>query len=200
MNPTYRPVRSWLPAIALAGLLVGGCSSASRTVQPSPSFSRPQADASPRSQEWNSIDGELREQARRWAGTPHRLGGTTTSGIDCSALVQRIYTQAFGMDVPRTTEQQVTIGTPVDPALLQPGDLVFFRPTRTTRHVGIYLSNGEFVHASKSQGVAVSRLDEPYWRARYWTTRRVLAPLDRGASLASESETPPPAPSRNTGW
>ncbi len=196
-----RPVRSWLPAIAFAGLLVGGCSSSTNALRPSPSLSDTRTASSPsRSAEWVSIDRELRAQARLWAGTPHRLGGTTTSGIDCSALVQRIYTQSFGMDVPRTTEQQVTIGSAIDPATLQPGDLVFFRPTRNTRHVGIYLSDGEFVHASKSQGVAISRLDEPYWRSRYWTTRRVLAPLEQGATLATETEAAPPSPNRNTGW
>jgi len=144
----------------------------------------------------------LRAEAERWAGTPHRLGGTDARGIDCSALVQSIYRQAFGTDVPRTTERQVLIGEAVPQQALTTGDLVFFRPSKRTRHVGIYLSNGEFLHVSRSMGVAVSSLSDPYWSARYWTTRRVLPPP--GQIAPARAAVAPlervPSPSRRSGW
>ncbi len=144
----------------------------------------------------------LRMEAERWAGAPYRLGGTDARGIDCSALVQTIYLQAFGADLPRTTERQVLVGDAIPRAELVTGDLVFFRPTKRTRHVGIYLGNGEFLHVSRSMGVAVSSLSDAYWSARYWTTRRVLPPAEQITpvrAVAAPLE-PVPSPARRNGW
>jgi len=88
----------------------------------------------------------------------------------------------FGLYLPRSTAEQARFGRRIERDELLPGDLVFFRIGRRTRHVGIYLGQGEFAHASQSQGVVVSRLDDPYWARRYWMARRVLevqpAPVD----------------------
>jgi cell wall-associated NlpC family hydrolase len=102
------------------------------------------------------------------------MGGTDHSGIDCSGFVQRIYKDIFGLQLPRTTAYQVQYGQTISGTELQTGDLVFFRPSKNGRHVGIYLGDSEFAHASKTSGVTVSRIDEPYWQQTYWTARRVL--------------------------
>jgi cell wall-associated NlpC family hydrolase len=94
--------------------------------------------------------------------------------VDCSGFVQRIYSDLFGIRLPRTTSDQVRRGQKITNGSLQSGDLVFFKHSRTGRHVGIYLSAGRFAHASKTKGVMISNLDEPYWRKGYWTARRVL--------------------------
>ncbi|MCK2183691.1 NlpC/P60 family protein [Halomonas sp. YJPS3-2] len=128
---------------------------------------------------------------QRWLGTPYRLGGTTRHGIDCSALVQRVFAEAFGLDLPRTTTQQVREGEAVPRDDLRPGDLVFFQPPGYYHHVGIYVGQGRFLHASTSRGVKISSLDNRYWRHYYWQARRPLddvhlaqrlddAPSDRG--------------------
>lgn len=93
--------------------------------------------------------------------------------MDCSAFVQRVFADAFDIRLPRTTESQVTHGRRISRGDLQPGDLVFFRPAKT-RHVGIYLNDGEFAHASSSEGVTISNLDLDYWRDAYWMSRRIL--------------------------
>ena len=80
----------------------------------------------------------------------------------------------FGLDLPRATASQVQEGIEIDRGDLQPGDLVFFKTRPRTRHVGIYLGEGEFAHASTSQGVMISQLDDVYWRSRFWTSRRIL--------------------------
>jgi len=126
------------------------------------------------SQQFNSIEEKLRAEAKRWEGTPHRLGGTTRSGIDCSGLAMKIYKKLFGLQIPRTTEEQVRTGVSVSMGKLQAGDLVFFLLSDKKRHVGIYLSKGEFVHASKSKGVTISDINDRYWREAYWTARRIL--------------------------
>ncbi|HYE96196.1 MAG TPA: NlpC/P60 family protein [Rubricoccaceae bacterium] len=115
----------------------------------------------------------LRRAAEDWTGTPYRFGGTSRSGIDCSAFTQRVFNEALGIELPRNTALQVERGHAVSRDELRPGDLVFFR-RRGTRHVGVYLGDDEFAHASTSRGVIVSRLDEDYYARHYWTARRVL--------------------------
>lgn len=123
----------------------------------------------------HEVEKRLRGEVAQWAGTPHVLGGTTARGIDCSAFVQNVYSDAFDVRLPRTTTEQARRGKEVRQRELRPGDLVFFKPPTKTRHVGIYLSDGEFAHASSSQGVTISDLSHDYWQRSYWTSRRVLA-------------------------
>ncbi|MDV5170244.1 NlpC/P60 family protein [Photobacterium rosenbergii] len=111
---------------------------------------------------------------RQWRGTPYRLGGTTKAGIDCSAFVQIGLAEVFQKKLPRTTGEQVRQGKWVAITELEEGDLVFFKTGRTLRHVGIYLGDSQFLHASTSQGVMISNLKNPYWRSTYWQARRVV--------------------------
>lgn len=115
----------------------------------------------------------LLEQHERWSGTPYRLGGTTQRGVDCSALVQNVYLDTFDITLPRTTRGLVTKGHAIDRQDLRAGDLVFFRPPGN-RHVGIYVGEGYFLHASSSKGVIISQLDNTYWQRYYWQSRRTL--------------------------
>ena len=121
-----------------------------------------------------NIEKRLREEYRRWKGTRHRLGGTNNRGIDCSGFVKAVYKDVFNLDLPRTTKAQVKQGRSIPFKQLRAGDLVFFQPPTYPRHVGIYLSGSEFVHASKSKGVILSKIDPTYWGKYYWTARRVL--------------------------
>jgi cell wall-associated NlpC family hydrolase len=116
----------------------------------------------------------LEAEYHRWQGTRHRLGGSSRSGIDCSGFVKTVYKNSFEMELPRTTKAQATLGRQVKKSDLQAGDLVFFKPPSYPRHVGIYLSNAEFMHASKSKGVTISRIDPYYWGKYFWTARRLL--------------------------
>ncbi len=75
--------------------------------------------------------------------------------------------------LPRTTAEQSQLGKAVPRSMAKKGDLVFFRTGRSMRHVGIYMGNNEFLHASTSQGVVVSSLDTPYWQRAFWQIRRI---------------------------
>ncbi|GEA60949.1 C40 family peptidase [Vibrio comitans] len=108
-----------------------------------------------------------------WHQTPYRLGGTTQNGIDCSAFTQIAYSQLFTQPLPRTTELQSQVGKEVDYDDRRFGDLVFFKTGFNTRHVGIYVEDNSFMHASTSRGVIISRLDSPYWADVFWQIRRV---------------------------
>ena len=118
----------------------------------------------------------LLAQHERWAGTPYRLGGTGVGGIDCSALVQNVFSETFHLQLPRSTEGLVQQGTQVSRDALQVGDLVFFRPPGRYQHVGIYIGDGYFLHASTSKGVILSKLNNSYWKRHYWQARRTLEP------------------------
>ncbi|GAA0735196.1 NlpC/P60 family protein [Clostridium oceanicum] len=81
--------------------------------------------------------------ARKFLGTPYVWGGTSPSGFDCSGFVQYVYKNCAGISLPRTTQAQINVGTPVSRSQLQPGDLVF----PSTGHVGIYVGNGQMIHS-----------------------------------------------------
>lgn len=149
-------------------LLLTGCFSTGRHTQPLVAKPEPVAVTG-----MSDIRLVLEEKYEAWAGTPYRLGGLDKTGIDCSGFVQTIFTEAFDFRLPRSTSEQVHVGAPVQRQALEPLDLVFFKTGRT-QHVGIYLGKGEFLHASTSRGVIISRLDNPYWQRNYWTARRPI--------------------------
>jgi cell wall-associated NlpC family hydrolase len=113
-------------------------------------------------------------------GSPYRLGGNSPqTGLDCSGFVGHVYKQITGVHLPRDSRMISETGQPLDLAELQPGDLVFFNTlNRAYSHVGIYLGEDRFVHASSSRtgGVMVSRLGDRYWRQRFDGARRVISP------------------------
>jgi lipoprotein Spr len=104
-----------------------------------------------------------------WLGVPYKYGGNTRAGTDCSGLIHLIYPQVYGVSVPRSTQQLYQTCQPVPDTALREGDLVFFTiETKGPGHAGIYLWQGQFLHASTSRGVMISQLREPYW-AKYYT-------------------------------
>ena len=133
------------------------------------------------------LDASLRDAAPRWLGIPYRWGGTSRRGIDCSAFVQQYVRENLAIELPRTTASQRYEGVSIDRDQLQSGDLVFFR-RRGVRHVGVYLSDGEFIHASSSRGVTISSLSNSYWNQHYWMSRRILSePSGRMPTPRSEA-------------
>jgi lipoprotein Spr len=111
-----------------------------------------------------------------WYGTRYRMGGTTKKGIDCSAFVQTIYMSAFAVALPRTAREQYKTSRIISATQLKEGDLVFFNTTGGVSHVGIYLQNNKFVHASSSNGVVISDLFDPYYLKRYLGAGRIEKP------------------------
>ncbi len=105
--------------------------------------------------------------AMGFLGAPYRLGGSSVRGIDCSAFVKKIY-QVFNIDLPRTAFEQSHLGLRVARNELTEGDLIFFNTRRRLGHVGIYIGNNEFVHASsRKRGVRVDNLNTPYFDKRF---------------------------------
>lgn len=110
----------------------------------------------------------------KWLGTPHRMGGSTRRGVDCSGFVAIMYREIYGKQLARSSADMLkTNCRKIGRNQLKEGDLVFFRTGRGKRkvpnHVGIYLKNGRFIHTSTSEGVRVSSLSEPYY-VRSWVS------------------------------
>ena len=103
-----------------------------------------------------------------WYGVPYRFGGTSKSGIDCSAFVRQLYGDVYNKGLLRTSIEQFSTALYLRRDELKEGDLVFFKiHGRRISHVGVYLYEGKFVHASVSQGVVISDLADAYWTKYY---------------------------------
>lgn len=154
-----------------------GCSSTPQKAK-SPRVSKisvPTTPSKPLTKKQTAIYKKLDHQYRRWRGTPYELGSMDRSGIDCSGFVHVAFRDAFGMKLPRSTDTLARKGNRINKNELKIGDLVFFKTGRKVRHVGIYVGNQHFIHASTSRGVMKSNLTNPYWRKHYWKSTRLLA-------------------------
>lgn len=119
------------------------------------------------------VKNTLYAQYEEWKGTRYQIGGMSRRSVDCSGFIHITFKSRLGIVLPRSTDLQVELGEHVDIDELQPGDLVFFKTGRTLRHVGVYLEDGRFLHASSKLGVAISHLNESYWKSAYWKAKRL---------------------------
>lgn len=119
------------------------------------------------------IENALNDFYNEWKGVKYKFGGDTKKGIDCSAFTQKVFKEKFQLDIPRTTRTQVKLGKTIKKDNLKLGDLVFFKTGKVDRHVGIYIGNGEFMHAS-IKGVKVTKLNKPFYKKAYWVSKRVI--------------------------
>lgn len=135
------------------------------------------------------LRGHLYQHYKLWKGTPYRMGGLTTRGIDCSGFVLVTFKALLNTRLPRTVDEQAALGRGIVTDDLRTGDLVFFKTGSAMRHVGIYLEHGRFMHASTRRGVMISALGDGYWRRRFWQARRISEP--RVARETAQSDTLP---------
>ena len=150
-------------AVALLALWLSACGvMQTRQTQPTPNVTHP-----------NSATNALYSQYNEWKNVRYRAGGMSKQGVDCSGFVYLTFNSRFHIRLPRSTNEQVRVGREVSQNALAAGDLVFFRTGRVQRHVGIYLENRKFLHASTIKGVMISSLDDSYWSRAYWKSMRI---------------------------
>lgn len=126
-----------------------------------------------------------------WLGTPYRFGGNSEKAIDCSAFIQQVFKNVAEVELPRTARTQVNVGDKIDKDNLEFGDLIFFHTysRRFASHVGIYLGEDLFVHASSRYGVTISSLNGNYYQRRYIGARRItVEELDKFSIYKDETE------------
>jgi len=121
---------------------------------------------------------ELKSELEKHIGTRYKRGGTGRGGFDCSGFVRSMYQKLFGIELPHSAHSQFHLSglAKMDKSSLQPGDLVFFAATakkKKINHVGIYLDDGQFIHAQSKRGVVISNIDDHYWRTRLVSGKRL---------------------------
>lgn len=116
----------------------------------------------------------LLQQIDHWWGTKYCMGGNDENCIDCSAFTQTILQTVYGINVPRTAREQYVFSKHINNTEIREGDLVFFKSGRTITHVGLYVSNYKFVHATTSGGVMLSDLNDSYWGKKFAGAGRVM--------------------------
>ena len=156
--------KNWIISISFVFALVG----CSHVLERDTYVSRTKTDIN-----IESIKEKLYAQYAQWKGAKYKLGGLNKNGIDCSGFVFVTFKSKLGIALPRTTSLQVKTGKYIERNKLQAGDLVFFKTGRSFRHVGIYLEHDKFLHASTSLGVTISKLDNRYWKSKYWKAKRI---------------------------
>ncbi len=164
--------------LVIAALTFWGCStknhSASNYINLKPYTPTAIQEVPYKLQTANSITLTIYEQYQKWYSTPYLYGGNSCEGIDCSALVQTVYQDGFGLHIPRDTQHQAQTGYFVKKSSIQEGDLILFKTGYNSRHSGVYIERGNFLHTSTKHGVTISNLNNPYWKEKYWQARRVL--------------------------
>jgi cell wall-associated NlpC family hydrolase len=117
---------------------------------------------------------KLLDEILAWWGTPYKFGGESKAGADCSGFVQMVYSSVYQKKLPRTSKQQYEFCKKIGKNQLKEGDLVFFDTGgKGVSHVGIYLKDNRFAHASTTKGVMVNSLTEEYYQKTYKSGGRV---------------------------
>ena len=134
----------------------------------------------------------IQEEMEKYLGIRYKRGGNSTTGFDCSGFTKQIYHEVFGIDLPHQSSEQnqASVLTKVSTDELKTGDMVFFSGGRNKKginHVGIYLSDGKFIHAARTKGVVISSLDDPYWKPRVISAKRLVGRDTIMASVDSQS-------------
>jgi len=126
------------------------------------------------------INLSLYSSIEKWIGTPYRYAGKTMNGIDCSAFVNKIYDNAYCLFLPGNSAEMYRNVKHLPKDQLLEGDLVFFKTSKhkTISHVGVYLGNNKFAHASRSKGVIISDLSSPYYEKHFVKGGRVEFPVN----------------------
>jgi len=121
----------------------------------------------------------LLSQMEKWFGTQYCFGGSTDSCIDCSSFTQVILRDVYNVKIPRNSQQQFDASTKIEVENLKEGDLVFFNTVSASMiitHVGVYVCNNKFVHASTSKGVTINDLSEKYFAKAFRGAGRFINP------------------------
>jgi len=123
----------------------------------------------------NLDQAKMMREISKMMGVSYKLGGVDDDGIDCSAYTMNVYKNSIGKSLPRSSAEQYRIGEAVEHDDLKFGDLVFFNTTgEPASHVGIFLGDDLFAHASVSLGVTISSLESFYYKKRYEGARRIV--------------------------
>jgi NlpC/P60 family len=190
---TRSRVASVLLVLGCVLIPLTGCAQSKPPIAPSPAEALPASNSTANAMSaigsFVEKRSELVLQALSLLGVNYKFGGNNPeTGLDCSGLVRLVFNKTLGLVLPRRSEEMTQVSQSVSQQEMQPGDLVFFNTLRKTfSHVGIYIGNGQFVHApSSGKTVRVENMNNQYWKARFDGARRIEG-ADRATSLAASA-------------
>ncbi len=192
-------MRHTIPMIIVALLTLSGCHSSRNATKDDIYTERRDRDAPKDATSVDSRRKAIVDEARNWLGTKYRYGGNDRKGVDCSGMVTQIYLKVANLKLPRNSAQQQQFCQRISKDELAEGDLVFFatgRDKSRVSHVGIYIGDDRMIHASSSQGVIISNLNERYYTRHYHSSGYVAGIFaDKTATKteAGKKSTPKPA-------
>lgn len=183
----------------LVAILLTGCGSTKRAATSSSGHQRrPAPTHVPVSSSLPHPTKALLSEIDGWLGVPYKYAGEDKSGVDCSALIMKVYNSALGIKIPRNSAKQQEFCSSVSRSKLNPGDLVFFsNSSGKVNHVGMYIGDDNIVHASSSRGVIISSLSENYYVKNFHSAGRVdqyFAMLRKANTPAKSVNLEPTAP------
>ena len=142
-------------------------------------YAAPDMSSSSSGSTFGFTEQQFEQKVKQYLGIPYLRAGTSERGMDCSGFVRIVYNEFFGIDLPHTAGGQFNSSglKKINSHGIQPGDLIFFAGNKKKRinHVGMYVSDGQFIHASSSVGVTMSSLDDRYWKKRLVGSKRHTA-------------------------
>lgn len=215
--------RTLIKLLLLSAMTIGiaACHSSKKTVRGSSGvptrkvdYNEMKADVKSRHYDIPQI-GAIVDEAVRWLGVPYKYAGNDKKGVDCSGLTSQVFFKTLNVKMPRSSREQQQWCINIKKENLQPGDLVFFATgsdRNRVSHVGIYIGNGDIIHASSSRGVIVSNLTENYYLKRYHSSGRpdVIHQIyasakrkdgkkkDKSKSKNAETKSNPVTPNKNS--
>lgn len=215
--------RTLLKLLLLSAMTIGiaGCHSSKKTVRGNSSvpvrkvdYKEMKSDVESRHYDAPQI-GALVAEAARWLGVPYKYAGNDKKGVDCSGLTSQVFLKTLNVKMPRSSREQQQWCINIRKENLQPGDLVFFATgsdRNRVSHVGIYIGNGDIIHASSSRGVIISNLTEAYYLKRYHSSgrpdvihqiyasaKRAGKKKNKSKSKNTETKSNPVTPDKNSG-
>lgn len=134
----------------------------------------------------NYMEQKLQDKMETYIGIPYRSGGESRRGMDCSGFSRTLYANLFGIELPHSSAEQFEFSKlhTVDEDALKTGDLLFFSRRKRINHVGVYLGDGNFIHATNGSGITVSSLNDELWKSQIVAAKRPMSFDKNGATEA----------------
>jgi hypothetical protein len=193
-HKNFSRISSLIFSFLLVGLFAHHVAAKEKSTKRSAASSpRPQkTQALPQAPEEKLHEQKIQEEMEKYLGIRYKRGGNSAKGFDCSGFVKQVYSEVFGIDLPHQSSEQnqFSLLTKISDDELKTGDLVFFSAGRNSKginHVGMYLSDGRFIHSARTKGVVISSLDDPHWKARLVSTKRLVGRDSMMASMDSRT-------------
>ncbi len=167
--------KQYIILFSILALILASCQSSRRTATKEKAGGKTKIyiEKYERPEDLSDLQNSILDESERLLGTRYCYGGDTPDCFDCSGFVQTVF-KSVGIEIPRISQDQFDSGLYISEKDKEPGDLIFFRNKKNISHVGIYVGNEQFIHASTSLGVIRQLVSDDYYRNKFAGYRRMI--------------------------